>query len=190
MASYTMHLAIAKEYLKNHNEKEYEKEFYKGTIDVDNVPDKNLTHYSSNIESKNVVTKMISKVNIKKYVEEHTIETSYDRGYFLHLLTDYFFYNNYFNYKDFETLTIDEFDVLLYRDYDYLNKYLINKYEVEIPENINQKYFQIFDEEPKIATYESIDEFIEFMSKLDIYDVYNKIKKSEDILYMYERKEI
>ena len=188
MASYTMHLAIAKLYLNIHKE-EVEEDFYKGTTDVDDVKDKALTHYSTNVDSQDVRIRMLSKVDIKKYVEEHSIKTSYDRGYFLHLLTDYFFYNNYFNYKDFEHMNVDEYDLLLYNEYDILNKHLLNKYEVKVPERLNKRYFEIHEGNLQISTYESIDDFIEFMSNLDIDDLYSKIERSENILYMYKRKE-
>ena len=188
MASYTMHLAIAKLYLNIHKE-ENEEEFYKATIDVDDVPNKKTTHYSSNEDNLNVKIKMTSKVNIKKYVEEHSIKTSYDRGYFLHLLADYFFYNNYFNYDNFKKMKTPDFNSLLYNEYDVLNKHLLNKYKLEIPEKLNKRYFEIHEGNPQITTYESIDDFIEFVSKLNIEELYKKIKNSEDILYMYKRKE-
>lgn len=45
MPGYVMHLAVAQEYLKKHNNKENIDEFIKGTIYPDSVEDKSLTHF-------------------------------------------------------------------------------------------------------------------------------------------------
>ena len=47
-------------------------------------------------------------------------------GYFLHLIVDYLFYNKYFT----------NFDTRLYNDYDIINKKLIEKYKITIPDEI------------------------------------------------------
>ncbi len=187
MASYAMHLAIAKTYLKEHNENE--QEFYEATVDVDNVPNKKITHYSLNTNETNAKKWLGTKVGIEKYVENNKIETSYDRGFFLHLLVDYYFYNCFFNNIMLENMSKEEFLKQLYQDYDILNSYLIKKYDIKIPEKLDQKYFEFHDGELQIMTYESVDEYIEFISKIDIDQVYKKIKNSEDILYFYKRKE-
>ena len=187
MASFTMHLAIAKLYLKSH--KENEEEFLKATIDVDNVPDKAITHYSTNTNEENAKKWLESKVGIKEYVNEHSIYSSYDRGYFLHLLADYYLYNCYFDDNMLKNTPNKVFRKHLYQDYDVLNKYLIEKYDLERPENLDKKYFEIHEGTPKMMTYESIDEYIEFISKLNIDEIYEKINNSEDILYLYKRKE-
>lgn len=56
------------------------------------------------------------------------------RGYYLHLKTDFLFYNEYLQY----------FSKDIYNDYDALNKEIIEKYQLEIPAKI-QKYVKILD---------------------------------------------
>ena len=62
-----------------------------------------------------------SKVILKDFLKENKLEDSYKRGYFLHLVTDYLFYNKY----------LDIFTKDIYNDCDILNKFLIEKYNVK-----------------------------------------------------------
>lgn len=122
MPGYTIHLAIAKEYIRNFRVNN-EEEFIKGTLAPDLLSksgNKKETHYSESVSS---------KVNLRKYIKENKINTSYTEGYFLHLITDYLFYNKYYN---------DLGEKTLYNDYDILNKEIIEKYNIEIPEEIKE----------------------------------------------------
>ena len=84
MPGYVIHLAVAEEYLRKHNEvQEDYNDFIEGVIYPDSVKDKSLTHYG----------KGSSEANLYKFLEENVLENSFKRGYFLHLLTDYLFYN-------------------------------------------------------------------------------------------------
>ena len=86
MPGYVIHLAIAEEYLRKHSEKKEDyKEFINGVIEPDGVKDKSLTHYGPKS----------SKSNLAEYLKVNNIDNSFSRGYFLHLLTDYLFYNRY-----------------------------------------------------------------------------------------------
>lgn len=99
MAGYVIHIAVAQEYLKKHDKiNENQKEFIKGVIYPDSVSDKSLTHYGSKS----------SKVILKDFLRENQTNTSFNRGYFLHLVTDYLFYNKY----------LDIFTKDIYNDYD------------------------------------------------------------------------
>ena len=60
-------------------------EFIKGVVFPDGVKDKSLTHYGSGS----------SKVNLVEFLNEKKLNNSFNRGYFLHLYTDYLFYNKY-----------------------------------------------------------------------------------------------
>ena len=134
MAGYVIHLAIAEEYLRKHKDiKEDYEEFIKGVIYPDSVTDKSLTHYG--IKS--------SKVILKDFLQDNEINNSYMRGYFLHLITDYLFYNKY----------LEKFSKDIYNDYDILNKRLIEKYNVVLPENVQNNVFYK-EGETKILTME------------------------------------
>ena len=98
MPGYVIHLAIAEKYLeKNINEKD--NEFIDGVIYPDEVDNKYKTHYWNEMRS----------VNLYNFLKAHKIDTSFNRGYFLHLLTDYLFYNRYIEYWSTD----------IYTDYDY-----------------------------------------------------------------------
>ena len=86
MPGYVIHLAVAKEYLKkSKNRNENEEEFINGVIFPDSVKDKAITHYGEKS----------SKSNLYEFLKDKNVNNSFYRGYFLHLLTDYLFYNKY-----------------------------------------------------------------------------------------------
>lgn len=158
MAGYVIHLAIAQEYLKKHKDvKEDYDEFIKGVIYPDSVTDKSLTHYG--IKS--------SKVILKDFLQDNEINNSYMRGYFLHLITDYLFYNKY----------LEKFTKDIYNDYDILNKRLIEKYNVVLPENIQNNVFYE-DGETKILTMELAIKIIDEISDLNLNAVEKEIRKN------------
>ena len=158
MAGYVIHLAVAEEYLKKHKDvKEDYDEFIKGVIYPDSVTDKSLTHYG--IKS--------SKVILKDFLQDNEINNSYMRGYFLHLITDYLFYNKY----------LEKFTKDIYNDYDILNKRLIEKYNVVLPENIQNNVFYE-DGETKILTMELAIKIIDEISDLNLNAVEKEIRKN------------
>ena len=158
MAGYVIHLAIAEEYLKKHKDvKEDYDEFIKGVIYPDSVTDKSLTHYG--IKS--------SKVILKDFLQDNEINNSYMRGYFLHLITDYLFYNKY----------LEKFSKDIYNDYDILNKRLIEKYNVVLPVNIQNNVFYK-EGETKILTMELAIKIIDEISDLNLNAVEKEIRKN------------
>jgi len=145
MPGYVIHLAVAKEYLKI-NKIENESEFYKGVIIVDML--KTLdSHYG--IKQ--------NKLDIDLFKSCIDFNTSYGKGYYLHMITDYIFY--------FKFLSIVSTE--LYNDYDILNEFLINKYNVIIPsELVDIVKFKIGT--PTLINESSICEFIDMVSKIDL----------------------
>ena len=160
MAGYVIHLAIAEEYLKKHKDvKEDYEEFIKGVIYPDSVTDKSLTHYG--IKS--------SKVILKNFLQDNEINNSYMRGYFLHLITDYLFYNKY----------LEKFSKDIYNDYDILNKRLIEKYNVVLPENVQNNVFYK-EGETKILTMELAIKIIDEISDLNLNAVEKEIRENSN----------
>ncbi len=160
MAGYVIHLAIAEEYLKKHKDvKEDYEEFIKGVIYPDSVTDKSLTHYG--IKS--------SKVILKDFLQDNEINNSYMRGYFLHLITDYLFYNKY----------LEKFSKDIYNDYDILNKRLIEKYNVVLPVNIQNNVFYK-EGETKILTMELAIKIIDEISDLNLNAVEKEIRENSN----------
>lgn len=158
MPGYVIHLAVAEEYLKNHKNKSEEySEFIEGVIFPDSVKDKSETHYG--------VKSSVS--NLYEFLKENEIDTSFKRGYFLHLLTDYLFYNRYVNRMSKD----------MYNDYDILNSKLIEKYNVVLPEKVkNQVFFK--DGELVILSMELIDKLVFDISKMDIDDIAKEVNEN------------
>ena len=157
MPGYVIHLAVAEEYLKKHKEKheEYD-EFINGVIFPDSIKDKLTTHYGEKS----------SVSNLYEFLKENKIESSFKRGHFLHLLTDYLFYNRY----------IDRMSKDMYNDYDILNKVLIEKYDVKLPKSVKES---VFFKEGKlvILSLELITKMIDDISDLDLDDVEKEVNK-------------
>ena len=75
----------------------------------------------------------------------------------MHLLTDYLFYNKY----------IDRMTKDMYNDYDITNKKLIDKYKVELPDEIKDSVF--FKEgNLQILSYDLLYKMIDAISNMDI----------------------
>jgi len=154
MAGYIIHMAIAQEYLKKHNE-EYNIDFIKGSIAPDFTKDKSKTHYG----------KSPAYTGLKDYLNNNEINNSFKRGEFLHLVTDYLFYNYYLTSFKKEDL---------HRDYDILNQDIIDKYNVLLIDEILDKVFYIEGQTmviDKELCYKVIDE----ISNLDINQIINEI---------------
>jgi len=134
MPGYVIHIAIANEYIKKHKKIEVYEEFIKGNISPDLTTDKSKTHYA----------KSPAYTNLKNFLDNNKIDNSFNRGKFLHLVTDYLFYNYYLDYYSKKEM---------YHDYDVLNKCLIERYKLILPEEIKDKVFFIEDK-TNILTYE------------------------------------
>ena len=159
MPGYAIHLAIAEEYLIKHKDRieDYDS-FIEGVKFPDSVQDKSLTHYGKGSSNSNLV----------KFLEENEIDTSFNRGYFLHLLTDYLFYNSYIN----------SFSKEIYNDYDLMNEKIIKKYNVKITNDI-EKYLNFINEgEYKVFDFEYACRIIDEISSLDIDQIEKEIHEN------------
>ena len=161
MAGYVIHLAVAKEFARKYpNEINNYNDYIDGVIYPDNVLDKSITHYGQKS----------SKVNLKEFISKNNLETDFNKGYFIHLLTDYIFYNHFLCF----------FSKNLYIDYDILNAYLVEKFDIDIPDSIKS---QIFYKDGLLHIL-SLDTIIYFIDKVSNYDI-NVVKKEilEDVPY-------
>ena len=157
MPGYVIHLAVAEKYLKKHKCKNEDyNEFIEGVIYPDSTKIKSETHYGEKS----------SESNIYEFLKEHELNNSFERGYFLHLLTDYLFYNRY----------IDTISNEIYSDYDILNDKLIEKYNVKLPDKV--KYtVSSKDGCLVILSMEIIDKLIDDISNYDLEELALDVKK-------------
>ena len=152
MAGYVIHIAIAQEYLRKNNKK-YNKDIVRGSILPDLTTDKSKTHYG----------KSPAYTNLKKFLLANEISSELNKGIFLHLITDYLFYNKYLNVFSKQ---------YIYDDYDISNKVLIDKYNVKLFDEIKNAIF--FKEgEMKVLNFELIYKLIDEISNLNL----NLVKK-------------
>ncbi len=146
MPGFAIHIAIANEYLRKHERVcSSKEEFINGVIAPDLTDDKSITHYSSSNSA---------NTNLLSFLEKNEIDTDYMQGYFLHLITDDLFYNKYFtNYsKD------------LYNDYDILNKEIIEKYNVELPTEV-EEYVKYKEGNLKVLERKKLEKMINEISE-------------------------
>ena len=156
MAGFVIHLCVGEEYIRNFpDEIANHDEFINGIIYPDLTKDKATTHYGPKS----------SKVNLKKFFENNDIFTDFNKGYFLHLVTDYLFYNKFL--KVFSKKYI-------YDDYDILNKQLIEEFRIKIPKIVVD---QIFFKEgtTKILILNDVIEFIKETAKYNLKDVKREV---------------
>lgn len=154
MAGYVIHIAVAQEYLRK-NKIEYNKEFIRGSILPDLTDDKSKTHYG----------KSPAYTSLKGFLTNNNIYSWQKKGEFLHLITDYLFYNHYL-----ENFCKPE----IYNDYDILNKKLIEKYKVKLLTEIEQDVY--FKEGPtKVFDFNLACKIIDEISDLDISTVKKEV---------------
>lgn len=155
MPGYVIHIAIANEYIKKHRRIENINDFINGVIAPDLTDIKSKTHYG----------KSPAYTGLKGFLENNKIEDSFNRGCFLHLVTDYLFYNHYLDYFDKKDM---------YHDYDVLNKPLSEKYNVSLPDNIRDKVFYIEDA-TKILSYELATKIIDEISSMNLDEIAEEV---------------
>ncbi len=169
MPGFVIHIAVAEEYIKKHkNEKENRKEFIDGTIYPDLISPKSLSHYG----------KSPAYSNLKLFLENNDMSTSFNRGNFLHLLTDYLFYNQYIEIIPKEGL---------YNDYDIINEKLIENYKITyIPEKAKKSIF-FKNGEVKVLTYELACKVIDEISQIDLDSVCKEILQNSKKWSTYKK---
>ncbi len=183
MPSHQIHLAIAKRYMEKHKVEEKE-EFIEGSIAPDFIKPKEISHYTIPIPRESLFEHLKAKVDLERYLRENKIETDYDKGIFLHLLTDKTFFTEFFSEKFLNSINYHEFTEDLYTSYGKINKYLEQKYPLELKEEIIDKIGKEIEESKKhhqvsaqagksILPLEKIDHFIEKMSSVNLEDYMN-----------------
>ena len=161
MPGYVIHLATANEYIrKNKDEIKNKEEFFKGCIAPDQTSKENkkITHYGNGS----------AEVELRKYLKSKNPDSDFEKGYFLHLITDYIFYN-----KLLECISKQ-----IYNDYDILNESLIKKYKVILLDEIKDSIFYT-NGETKILSKELAEKTIEIVSSLTLDEVKNEIISCE-----------
>ena len=118
MPGYVIHLAVGKVYSEN-NKIEDLKSFERGIIAPDISENKVESHYGP----------YSSEPGLNQFLQINGISSSYDEGYFLHLVTDYLFYHKF----------LSKWEKSIYDDYDKLNSRIMKQYGVTVPKEAQEK---------------------------------------------------
>ena len=182
MPGFNIHLAVAKRYMKKHiDEIKESKKFLNGSIRPDlneNMTEpcdnKFKTHYGL-MGSRNDGK---FETDIYKFLQDSKIDIEQDfyKGYLLHLLTDYYFYNYYFNKELLEVIKNKD---TFHSDFDCTNKMLEEKYEIELPESI-KKFTGYKNEKTKYIDVQKLVNFIEQISEINLSEEIELINKKND----------
>lgn len=174
MASLLMHMAVGEVYLKYYQVADKES-FMRGVQEPDLIGrqgyrEKGLSHFSEildqSLETSIEIAKR-TKVNLYNYLHAREINSDFELGYFLHLVTDYYFFNYVIDASDFHN-DVTEYK-RIYADYGKLAKAIKDKYSVD---NSNNPWDNCYlDGEPEILTLEGACDFIEQCGKIDLYEL-------------------
>ena len=173
-----IHLAIAKEYLKHHPEIKNEEAFYEGSIAPDFAEDKKKSHYTKATSNEDLINYLNNKVHIYPFLQTTNVKTDYNKGLFLHLITDKLFFTKFLDKSYLKSVTYSEYINDLYYSYECTNSVVINhyqlpmeKYEQRIEENINKmKKVRGIVEKQKNNILE-VDKLIKFINEMSLIDL-------------------
>lgn len=180
MACLSLHLAIAKNYLKQQKNLNYE-EVIKGTLYPDAASDNDKTHYTEKNRGNDNVSHVRGKVNLYAFLEEHPKLTDFEFGWFLHLVTDYLFFQECFTTEYLLSKSYEEFCKELYHAYDCVNLYMEEKYNItkEDFKDYPSEYYPGIPYEDCILPKEMVDNFIKRVSSIDLEKYIVKIKENK-----------
>ena len=125
----TIHLAIAKKYLETHTSLNY-RDVIAGTLYPDAADNNDESHYTNLNRGTDNVSHVRGKVNLYSFLKDHETLNDFEFGWFLHLVTDYLFFEECFTSKYLLENSYEQFCKDLYFAYNHLNLYLTEKYNI------------------------------------------------------------
>ena len=186
MPSFNIHLAVALKYCEKNNI-ENKADFYRGSIDPDLVKDKSITHYTGKRDKNNLRQYLYEKVRLNDFLKENKVETDYEKGVFLHLATDFIFYQEFLSDEYLAIVGFDGMIQDLYYSYRITNPYLEEKYNIHslnlddvMNNNIKQTLTRMQVDNTKghnLLPEDKMENFINKMSKIDIDTYIEKINR-------------
>ena len=69
-------------------------------------------------------------MGLSEYLSDKKVVDDYEKGYFLHLVTDFIFFNFFIDKNYIKTTNYSDFKKDLYYSYNIAHDYLINKYDI------------------------------------------------------------
>lgn len=187
MPGLNIHFAIGNRYLRKNKIKDKNK-FYEGLAMPDLESNSKNSHYSGIQNNNDLVDYLENKVLLNKYLESNNVDSDYKIGEFLHLATDYLFFNKFIDKDYLNKVSYERFRKDLYYSYDIFDSELSDKYQVDFGV-LKNRIEDCIKERKKQSGYESkeyynilsedkIEEFIEYVANLDLQEYATKIKES------------
>lgn len=171
MPCLAIHLAIAKKYCERHPYEDNES-FIKGSLAPDISNDKVKSHYGSNYQTVDIIEYMKKKVDLSKFLNENDLNSSFNKGYFLHLICDYEFFGKYITDETLKGKTTEEINKKGYQDYNIITPILMKKYNICIPTYLTEKYKAMLcctdTGKLTLISLDVVESFIEEMSQVDL----------------------
>lgn len=180
MASSAIHLAVAKKYYERNNISDYDN-FIAGSLYPDAADDKDQAHYTESNRGNNNVSYLQSKVNLYSFLKKRKELDDFELGWFLHLVTDYLFFDECFDKQYLLENSYEKFREDLYFAYNCLGKYVSDKYNITKNDykSYPSEYYPGFEYKECILSKKLIDEFIDRVSSIDIKEYIKLIKSNK-----------
>lgn len=179
MASSPIHLAIAKMYLERNKEILNKNQVLSGTLYPDTIKDKNMSHYADlDKRGKDNRSHLQGKVNLFSFLKEHESLNDFEMGWFIHLVTDYLFFDECFSDEYLFSHSYEEFRKDLYFSYDCLTNYLMERYNITIEDYTvyTSEYYPGKTYQKCLLSKEMIDSFILRVGSIDFREYEDKIR--------------
>lgn len=186
MPSFHIHLVISNKFVEKNTIID-RMAFFRGTMDPDMVEDKAVSHYTASEDRSDLRKYLKQKVSLPEYLKHNDIDSDYQRAVFLHLITDYLFFNEFFDQEYLERTSYQDFVRDLYYSYNEVNSYLIEKYKLDfgeyekkIAENIDfyreKRKVNDLEGRKNILPRDKLDGFIERLAAIDLEAYREKVK--------------
>ena len=178
-----IHLVIADKYCKLNNIED-SFGFISGSIAPDILNNKDSSHYVEGLsEPKTYIDAILGRVGLVKFCRVNAFDGDYVKGYFMHLLTDYIFYEQYLTkLKKYKLLEIGDYNYvrnIIYDEFDRLNDYLTTKYSYIDTEILPPQARKVTKLLPDIIMPEDVEKVMDYCASLDLEKVYKSIKNND-----------
>lgn len=182
MASLILHQIIGEKYC-NQNNITNPQEFLKGNISPDILPNKEACHYKEYRPYTTYLSAVKDRVNLSAFCQDKDINTDYDLGYFLHLVTDYVFYNRLITNNDrFNDFCSREYSISsteMYKEYDRIAFLLLSLFPQTDISKLPNNTITTLNEDLTIFNKEELIRFIEICSNFNLNKIYNEILNND-----------
>ena len=180
-----LHLLIGERYYKKHKISNKDA-FLKGCFAPDIIGSKPQTHFSNIIDFKTYTEALKSKVDLTKFkMSDWDLNNDYQKGEFLHIIIDYYFYANYLihadGYQKYYDKDFGEVKDAIYQEYDILGYYIMSKYPKLNYNLLPESGKTIKKGKMKIFSRKGISKFVKFCEKLDLNQLYTNLKTRESL---------